>query len=185
MFDSLLTALRVPTTAVPVSHFDIVTVDSVAPRSILIFAIDLFRRCTINNTALSVHSLMQRGCPSSETADHIVHALLDDSSTDTVAMVQIPFEKWLARLCKVPKNDLQILFQAVATSPLGDNPSTICADIDNMQIIYQGPLALLPPLDSPPNTTRWCWWYRWCWFYRWCFPMARCCYKGNIPIRCE
>ena len=96
---ALLDALTQPCATVPLSYFDVLTdSETGVTHTVLVLATDLYRRCTVNDGPLTVHSLLQRGCGSLATAEALVVAagaseqarrasarrLLGDASTTSV-----------------------------------------------------------------------------------------------------
>lgn len=77
LFDALLVALQQPLADVPMSYFDVVT-DPITGRSntVIVVATNVYRRCSINDGPVSVHSLMQCGCGSSIDAETLIKHLI-------------------------------------------------------------------------------------------------------------
>ena len=72
---ALLDALTQPRATVPLSYFDVLTdSETGVTHTVLVLATDLYRRCTVNDGPLTVHSLLQRGCGSLATAEALVVA---------------------------------------------------------------------------------------------------------------
>ena len=72
---ALLDALTQPRATVPLSYFDVLTDPATGvTHTVLVLATDLFRRCTVNDGPLTVHSLLQRGCGSLATAEALLAA---------------------------------------------------------------------------------------------------------------
>ena len=72
---ALLCALTQPHAPVPLSYFDVLTdSETGVTHTVLVLATDLYRRCTVNDGPLTVHSLLQRGCGSLATAEALVVA---------------------------------------------------------------------------------------------------------------
>ena len=72
---ALLCALTQPYAPVPLSYFDVLTdSETGVTHTVLVLATDLYRRCTVNDGPLTVHSLLQRGCGSLATAEALVVA---------------------------------------------------------------------------------------------------------------
>jgi hypothetical protein len=70
---ALLDALTQPRATVPLSYFDVLTDPTMGvTHTVLVLATDLYRRCTVNDGPLTVHSLLQRGCGSLATAEALV-----------------------------------------------------------------------------------------------------------------
>lgn len=75
LYATLLDALTQPRATVPLSYFDVLTDPTTGvTHTVLVLATDLYRRCTVNDGPLTVHSLLQRGCGSLVTAEALVVA---------------------------------------------------------------------------------------------------------------
>ena len=77
LFKVLLMAMQQPLSKVPMSYFDVVT-DPItgASHTVIVIATDIYRRCSINDGPVSVHSLMQCGCSVSIVAETLMKHLL-------------------------------------------------------------------------------------------------------------
>jgi hypothetical protein len=97
---ALVAALRraaLAPTAEPVAYFDTF---GTPPRTFIVHATDLFRRCTVDDAPLTTDSLVARGCTRT-TATAITRAL----GTEPLS-----FNAWLVRLARVPRESLNDLF---------------------------------------------------------------------------
>lgn len=82
LFNALLVALQHPLAEVPMSYFDVVTDSTTGvSHTVIVIATNLYRRCSINDGPVSVHSLMQCGCGSSIVAESLMNHVLRFQST--------------------------------------------------------------------------------------------------------
>lgn len=95
-FAALHRAALVPT-AEPVAYFDTF---GTPPRTFIVHATDLFRRCTVDDAPLTADSLVTRGCTRT----------IATAITRALGTEPLSFNAWLVRLARVPRASLHDLF---------------------------------------------------------------------------
>ena len=83
LYTLLLTALRTPSSDIPLSHLEVFHFHTGSSKTMIVLATNLFRRCSVNNGDITVHSLLQRGCPTMELATAILQECYACSKTNT------------------------------------------------------------------------------------------------------
>ena len=155
MYEALLRVLAASSneTNIQTAYLTVIEIDMQPSKTFLVYATDMFRRLSVNDQPISVHTIMQRGCPRKDWAEAIVRHM----STSLVPNedMSISFEQWLLRLAKVSANDLHTLFQAMVKTQYGQNCS-VSHSFENQANEDELCELDLEPADRPIKTKFWC-----------------------------
>ena len=155
MYEALLRALATSAneTEIQTAYLTMIEIDMQPSKTFLVYATDMFRRLSVNDQPVSIHTMMQRGCPRNDWAEAIMRHMSTSSVPEEDASVS--FEQWLLRLAKVSADELHVLFQAMVKTQYGHS-CAVSHSLENPANDDEIRESDLESSDVPAKTTFWC-----------------------------